>query len=153
MSVIDMGREGGREKRPTTLTSEFGDDGSYLEWCATWRVLRAQQQINWAKHELAIGWGTLPDEGINLSIDPLHRMKEIEQYLAKITPKTALLAQKMLGICITILSHPEREEALGQGPVLEIIQNVKAALEWLPSEMRFQKAVVDNEVAGGTERD
>jgi len=146
-------RPAGHEKRPTTLRSKFGDDGSYLEWCATWRVLRARQQINWAKHELATGWNTLPDEGIELSCDPLHRMKEIEQHLAKITPKTSILAQEMLGICITILSHPAPEEALGQGPVLEIVKNVKAALEWLPAEMRFQKAGVDNEVAGGTETD
>ena len=139
-SVIDMGREGRREKRPPTLTSEFGDDGTYLEWCATWRILRAKQQINWAKHQLATGWDTLPDEGIELSCAPLQKMKEIEQHLAKITPKTSILAQEMLGICITILSHPAPEEFLGQGPVLEIIKNVKAALSWLPAETRFQKA-------------
>jgi hypothetical protein len=138
MNVINIGRE--RRDETPTLTSKFGHDGSYLELCATWRVLRAQQQINWSKHDLATGFGTLPDEGIKISVAPLHRMKQIEDNLALITPKTAILAQEMLGICVTILSHPDPSENLGKGPVLEIIKNVKAALCYLPSEMRFQKA-------------
>ena len=139
MNVIDMEPRRPPRKRPT-LPSNFGDDGSYLEWCATWRVSRARQQINWAKYELATGWGTLPSEGIALSLAHLHRMKDIEDNLALITPKTAILAQELLGICVTILSHPEPKDHLGKGPVLQIVKNVRAALEWLPLETRFQAA-------------
>jgi hypothetical protein len=141
MNVIDMGRGDRREKRPPTLTSKFGNDGGYLELCATWHLSRAQQKINWATHDIATGYGTLPDAGIDLSLDPLYRMQQIEDTLALITPRTALLAQEMLRICIAILSHPDPEETLGQGPVLEIIKNVKTALCGLPAEMQFQKAL------------
>jgi hypothetical protein len=121
----------------TTLKSKLGYDAYYLEWCTSWHICRAQQQINWAKHEFATGWDVLPSEGINLSTEPLHEMKEIERRLASVTPKTPICARELLWICITILSYPEPEDNLGEGPVLEIIKNVKAALEWLPSETRF----------------
>jgi hypothetical protein len=78
--------------------------------------------------------------GVDLDTDPLDRMKRLEDHLALMTPRTPEFARQLLGICITILSHPEPEEHLGKGPILEIIKNVKDALVWLPAETRFQKA-------------
>ena len=65
-------------------------------------------------------------------------MKRLEEVLAIITPKTALLAQEMLDICITILSHPDPASNLGRGPVLEIVKNVKVALDWLPPGTKLE---------------
>ena len=134
-NVIDMEN---RREGPETLTSKFGDyDAAYLEWCANWRILRAQQQINWAKHDLATGWGILPAEGIGLSLDPLDQLRALEDRLVTVTPRTVLLAREMLGICVTILAHPEPEANLAKGPVLEIIKNVLAALDQMSAETRF----------------
>ena len=54
-----------------TLKDKFGDDDWVLKACADWRAARAQMQKNWAEHNLANGWGTLPDAHIKLDSDPL----------------------------------------------------------------------------------
>src|SRR5258705_5989981 len=84
--------------------SRFGDDEYCLKWCAEWRAARAQQQKNWAEHELATMWGTLPDRNIELDCTPLERMQELEWHLGRVTPRTMLLARELLGICVTILA-------------------------------------------------
>jgi len=120
------------------LKAKYGHDRSWLEMCAKWRMLRAQQQINWAKHELETGWDSFPDaDDVELDTDPLFQMKDIENTLATITPRTALLAQELLGICVTILSHDDQASVLGEGPILEIVKNVKDAIDWLPSETKL----------------
>ena len=60
MNVIDMGKRPPQKTAPT-LTSKFGHDGEYLEMCARWHILRAEQQLNWAEHSLATVFNTLPD--------------------------------------------------------------------------------------------
>jgi hypothetical protein len=120
------------------LKPKYGDvDSVYLRYCAEWRILRAQQQLNWAKHEYETGWGSLPDRDRDIELDttPLFRMKELENILGDIEPQTVLGA---IGICVTILSHEYPEEKLGHGPILEIVKNVLAALQHLPDEARFE---------------
>ena len=127
------------------LRTHYGDDACYIEACARWRVLRAQQQINWAMDELQTGWGSFPDDDIGLDTNPLFKMRDIENMLADVTPRSALLAQELLGICVTILSCQGDASApvLGEGPVLEILRNVNTAITLLPHDTKLTAAEND----------
>lgn len=120
-------------KKAPTLETHFGNDHWILEMCAKWRAARAQQQKNWAEHELATGWGYLKDSGIPLDMEPLRRMGQFEKQLACSEPRTILLAREMLGVCVTILAYQNEdpEGALAQGPVLEIVRSVVKSLEYV----------------------
>ncbi len=122
----------------TALKANFGQDGGYLEMCAKWRVLRAQQQINWAMHRLETGWDKFPGaDDVELDTNPLFQMKDIESTLATVTPRTALLARELLDICVTILSCGDDASVLGEGPILEMVKNVKDAIDQLPHETKL----------------
>jgi len=122
--------------------SKFGFDDGYLKFCAEWRAARAQQQKNWAEHDAATMWGTLPDAHIDLDTKPLTHMKELEDILGEVEPRTVLLARELLGIAITILAHENRESYLAQGPLLDILRNVVHSLEYCKAEMRIGKKAV-----------
>jgi len=94
-----------KQSEPPTLKDKFGDDDWVLKACAEWRASRAQMQKNWAEHDLANGWGTLPDAHIKLDSDPLERMQRFEELLSIAKPRTMLLACELLGICATILAY------------------------------------------------
>ena len=128
-----------KQSEPPTLKDKFGDDDWVLKACAEWRASRAQMQKNWAEHDLANGWGTLPDAHIKLDSDPLERMQRHEELLSMAKPRTMLLACELLGICVTILAYEgeDPEGTLAQGPVLEIVRNVISSLECCDSEMRI----------------
>jgi hypothetical protein len=122
--------------------SKFEDEW-VLTWCGEWRAARAQQQKNWAEHNIATMWGTLPDADIKLDTNPLARMHELEGRLANMVPDTLQCAREMLGIAVTILAHAEEdpEATLAQGPVLYLVRNVVEALNELDGTMllRYRK--------------
>ena len=124
--------------------SKFGNDEWLLKLCAEWRVARAQQQKNWAEHQAATMWGTLPDNySPELDLSPLERMKELENLFAEIgEPRTMLLARELLGVCVTILAHvhEDPESTFAQGPVLEILRNVLNSLDSCKAEMEIGPA-------------
>lgn len=128
-------------KTSTTLKDHFGNDDWMLRMCAEWRAARAQQQKNWAEHELATGWGHLPDKG-DLDLTPLQRMDYLEDHLSQWEPRTILLARELLGMCITILAYKNEDpkSVLAEGPVLEILRNVVASLEDLSGDMPIGRA-------------
>jgi hypothetical protein len=113
--------------------SPYGTDEWLLKFCAEWRVFRAQMQQNWAKRDLANIFGSLPDPPGGPDSKPLERMREIENRLADVVPRTGRRAYELLGIALTVLAHrmEEPEDVLSDGPVLEIVRNVRKALEWL----------------------
>jgi hypothetical protein len=121
---------------PKQPKSKIEDDW-ILKLCATWRMERAQQQKNWAAHELATRWGTLDSKDIKLDTGPLGRMQEIEHHLANLTPCTMLCAREMLGMGVTILAHAgeDPESTLANGPVLDIVRNVIQSLDYCKAEM------------------
>jgi hypothetical protein len=139
ISFEEIAQSAKQARQVTTLKDRFGDDEYLLKWCAEWRAARAQQQKNWAEHELANGWGTLPDSHLNLDLEPLQRMQELESLLAEAKPRTILLARELLGIAITILAHEgeDPDSVLAHGPVLDIVRNVGSSLEWLTAETRL----------------
>ena len=134
--VIDFKRPTGPAQPPKSI---LADDDFLLRQCAEWRAARAQQQKNWAEHEAATMWGTLPDAHIKLDLEPLDRMKEIEGLLATDVgvPRTMLGARQMLGMAVTILAYEDPKGTLAEGPVLEIVRNVVGALEHCKAEMRI----------------
>jgi hypothetical protein len=66
-------------------------------------------------------------------------MKELQSHLEGVKPGTMLLAREMLGIAVTILAyaHEDAESPLAAGPVLELIQNVVAQLEYCDGAMKL----------------
>jgi hypothetical protein len=85
-------------------------------------------------------WSTLPDNGIELDLEPLSRMQKIEDMLVTVgKPNTMFLATELLGICVTILAHvhEDPESTLANGPVVEIVRNVVDSLEWRDRDMRI----------------
>jgi hypothetical protein len=108
--------------------------------CAEWRALRAQQQKNWALHNLDTMFGRRPDRDIPLDTEPLDQMKELEYHLGEVKPRTMLLAWELLRVAITILAHrsedPNPTSYLGNGPALDILHNVLRSLEHCKPEMR-----------------
>jgi hypothetical protein len=116
------------QPQPEKPKSPYQDEW-LLKWCAEWRVARAQQLRNWAEHEAATMWGTLPDKGIHLDTKPLHQMKELESLISEMKPETLHCAREMLGVVITILAYEDPKGTLAEGPLLDIVRNVVNALE------------------------
>lgn len=135
MTEVIQLRPAPAEPEPTPKV--FGDDDWLLRMCSQWRFLRSLQQKNWAEHEEATLFGNLPDAGIELDTEPLHRMKSIEGDIADMEPRTIMLARELLGVAATILAHATEDPraALAEGPILEIIVNVKKALEHCDGRM------------------
>jgi hypothetical protein len=128
--------------KTSTLKDKFGGHDAFcLKMCAEWRAERAQMQKNWAEHNLATGWGALPDKSVELDQSPLDRMTELEYLLAQAKPRTVLLARELLRIAVTILAFrcedPDPEMSLGNGPVLELVRNVVASLDDCEGGMRI----------------
>jgi hypothetical protein len=42
------------------------DDRRLLDLCAQWRMARAEEEVNWAEHNLANMCGSLPNKGTQL---------------------------------------------------------------------------------------
>jgi len=110
------------------------EDAAILKMTADWRTARAQQQKNWAEHDLATMWGNA--EWIRVDLEPLDYMQKLEARLAQCKPRTMLCAGELLRMAVTILSHEDRDSVLGQGPAREVVCNVMHALEYLPGDMR-----------------
>ena len=68
-------------------------------------------------------------------------MSDVEDWLGRVKPRTALLATELLRIVLTILVHreedPDPRATLSTGPVLEIIRNVIESLQQLDHETRL----------------
>lgn len=115
-----------------SLKDIFGGDAGVLKLVAEWRAYRAQQQQNWALHELATGWGHLPDKGIDLDRSPLDRMQEIEGIIVSAVerPRTMLLARELLKMAETIFADREADpdSTLGCGPALQVMRIVLEGL-------------------------
>jgi hypothetical protein len=123
------------ESKPTKV---YGDDDWLLRMCSQWRFVRALQQKNWAEHDEATLFSSLPDANIELDTEPLDRMKDLEFHISRMEPRTTMLARELLGVAATILafSKEDPESVLAQGPILEIILNVKNALEHCDGTMK-----------------
>jgi hypothetical protein len=123
---------------PEEPPSQFGElDRWLLKVCTDWRVYRAQQKINWARHELEHMWGTLPDVKLDLDTKPLQKMKDLEEFLGEFKPKTVLAARELLRVTIEIMAHKsiEPDSHMADGPVLDIVRNVTEALDWLKADL------------------
>ncbi len=116
------------------------DDQRLLELCAQWQMARAQQEIIWAEQDFSRMDGSLPNEGIQPSTEPLAKMCEVQDTLDRLgEPQTVLGARELLGIAIKMLTYriesPESTVALG--PVIQLVRNVNEALKWLDGHMRL----------------
>jgi hypothetical protein len=139
--VLKFKRPSPPNGQPPTLDDIFGDDASYLRFVGQWRAARAQQQKNWAEHDVAAGRGTLPSAQLaRPDLSPLERMRELERHLAEVKPHTMLLVYELLGMCATILAYEHPKDELARGPVLDIVRNVMSSLGSCKPEMRIRRA-------------
>jgi len=134
-NIVEFKRPDPPKGPPPTLDDIFGDDASYLRFISQWRVARAQQQKNWAEHDLAAWVNSAQLAQPDLS--PLERMRELECHLAQVRPQTMLLAYELLGMCATILAYEHPEDKLADGPVLDIVRNVMWSLGTYQPEERI----------------
>lgn len=56
-------------------------------------------------------------------------MEKLQSSISELSPNTQLGARQMLEIAVTIMSYPNPEISLGQGPILEIVKRVWEALD------------------------
>jgi hypothetical protein len=122
-----------RQEPPPADDSKSEDDW-LLRLITEWRIMRHQQQIAWAEHNLLIRWGNKPDRNIpHVDTKCLQRMNEIEGLLSEFTPRTALGACQLLRVAVEILAYEgiDPEATLASGPILQIVRNVTDALGWL----------------------
>jgi hypothetical protein len=113
------------------------DDQRLLELCTQWQMARAQQEIIWAEQDFSRMDGSLPNEGIQPSTEPLAKMCELQDTLARVgEPQTVLGARELLGIAIKMLTYriESPESTVAQGPVVQLIRNVNEALKWLDGD-------------------
>jgi hypothetical protein len=116
------------------------NDQRLLELCAQWQMARAQQEIIWAEQNFSRMDGSLPNEGIQPSTEPLAKMCELQDTLARVgEPQTVLGARELLGIAIKMLTYriESPESTVAQGPVVQLIRNVNEALKWLDGDTRL----------------
>lgn len=119
-------------------TLNLGRDEEFIKMCADWHVARAQQKLNWSQNDAATMFGSRGLGTVNT--EPLERMKKLEEILAEVKPRTVLLAQQMLGIAATILSHDERDSVMAEGPILQIVRNVTKALDYCKADAKVGSA-------------
>ena len=127
--VINL-RRPAKQPEPKKAKPVYEDEW-LLKLCAEWRACRAQMEKNWAEHDIATMWGTLPDAHINLSFAPHAQMQKIESILVSAgPPRTVESARELLGIVLAILAQRQLdpEHVFADGPVLEIVRNVHKAL-------------------------
>ena len=113
------------------------NDQRLLELCAQWQMARAQQEIIWAEQDFSRMDGSLPNEDIQPSTEPLAKMCELQDTLARVgEPQTVLGARELLGIAIKMLTYriESPESTVAQGPVVQLIRNVNEALKWLDGD-------------------
>ena len=116
------------------------NDQRLLELCTQWQMARAQQEIIWAEQDFSRMDGSLPNEGIQPSTEPLAKMCEPQETLARVgEPQTVLGARELLGIAIKMLTYriESPESTVAQGPVVQLIRNVNEALKWLDGDTRL----------------
>jgi hypothetical protein len=116
------------------------DDQRLLELCTQWQMARAQQEIIWAEQDFFRMDGSLPNEGIQPSAEPLAKMCELQDTLARVgEPQTVLGARELLGIAIKMLTYriESPESTVAQGPVVQLIRNLNEALKWLDGDTRL----------------
>jgi len=116
------------------------DDQRLLELCTQWQMARAQQEIIWAEQDFSRMDGSLPNEGIQPSTEPLAKMCELQDTLARLgEPQTVLGARELLGIAIKMLTYriESPESTVAQGPVVQLIRNLNEALKWLDGDTRL----------------
>jgi hypothetical protein len=130
------------------------DDQRLLELCTQWQMARAQQEIIWAEQNFSRMDGSLPNEGIQPRTEPLAKMCELQDTLARLgEPQTVLGARELLGMAIKMLPYliesPESTVALG--PVIQLVRNVKESLKWLDGHMRLCPPGWSNKTVGTAE--
>jgi hypothetical protein len=125
---------GGKPEHPSEDPSELADH-YLLTACENWQEARGQQMAEWARHEKASQWGRNDDSP--LDFDALGRMHSAEHVLSGMEPRTAGGAQRMLEVAIEITAYREidPEHTFADGPVLEIMRNVRRALARVDSEL------------------
>ena len=94
------------------------------------------------------------NEGIQPSTEPLAKMCELQDTLARLgEPQTVLGARELLGIAIKMLPYliesPESTVALG--PVIQLVRNVNESLKWLDGHMRLCPPGWSNKTVGTAE--
>jgi hypothetical protein len=84
-------------------------------------------------------FGMRPNRDTPLDTSPLDKMKDLEWHIGEMKPRKMLLARELLEVAITILAYrtqdPNPQSYLGNGPVLEILHNVRDSLDWCKPEM------------------
>jgi hypothetical protein len=107
-------------------------DAFILRTVARWRVARTQAALVWAEADQKDLYGNSggPDhDHFDRLSEPLQKMEAALGMLSgnDFKPEGIAAAHAMLGVALEILAHREfaPEVALSQGPVLEIIRNVR----------------------------
>jgi hypothetical protein len=98
--------------------------------------------------------GSLPNEGIQPSTEPLAKMCELQDTLARLgEPQTVLGARELLGIAIKMLPYliESSESTVALGPVIQLVRNVNEALKWLDGHMRLSPPGWSNKTVGAAE--
>jgi hypothetical protein len=130
------------------------NDQRLLELCAQWQMARAHQEIIWAEQNFSRMDGSLPNEGIQPSTEPLAKMCELQDTLARLgEPQTVLGARELLGIAIKMLPYliESSESTVALGPVIQLVRNVNEALKWLDGHMRLSPPGWSNKTVGAAE--
>ena len=140
--------------RPVKPESPFDDlDECLLKIIRDWRVARAEQQAEWARHNLLIGYGYKDDRGLpSCNTDALTTMQHLEGPLAQLEPRCVLAAQQLLNVANEIIGHKAMypESVMGDGPAFEIVRNVAQALDWITGTTKLTRPAMPD---GGSHDD
>lgn len=109
-----------------------------LEQAAEWKVARAKALLEWATADAASGFMTKNVAAYEVDQSHIAAMDECADWLAKLEPVTVLGAREMLNVVLTILAYREifpDQDRLSDGPILQILRNVRQGLDWLDGEI------------------
>lgn len=122
-----------KDRQPPPPPSPSTNDW-ILQLVTDWKIARAEQEIEWAQHQLAIQWGNIPDAHIPSPTNKaLEQMLECEGHLANLEPRNMIAARALLDVAIEILAYRQinPESYFANGPVLELVRNVRLAIDWV----------------------
>lgn len=120
-------------------TADATNDKEHLRAVSEWRIARAEQEIAWAKAELAQALEADAEPG---NTDALRRMEGCQSWLCEVVPATPVLARELLLMAAEIIGYEGGpSEFMGQGPTVQIVRNVATALGKLPPLHRIGPAL------------
>lgn len=113
-------------------------DDWLLSLAAEWRLARLNAQLRWAEGDSVSKFCTNEDRTVDPPSEFLDKMAEMAAHLSACEPKTTTGASVLVDVILDIMQAKQRgpEDTLAEGPILEMLVNLRASLQYTEKNFR-----------------